>query len=304
MDTKLKEAAGRVREYLDARDKTQIGIIDDIMRDGEVFAELLDNDLLALVDAVDPQALREMDSLYNSQQFLGLMEKWENARPGEERAVAWNAVAKHVNDLLGKARTEAEAMPKGDNLPEYARTAVGQRIYSLAYARGRKKGQDEVRANMEASLMVMTECGLMDVRAAYSSLMGRHKALMGERKACQPGGAQDELKAFDAAWLDIRSHGDAQGWRGVALAAWMKRAALAASQQAAEPVAWSYEVRQPHAQPEFWAEFFSREKPAPDNPEVGRWIRNVTPLYRAAPLQQGSGTTIWRPDMLSVGHHD
>lgn len=62
-------------------------------------------------------------------------------------------------------------------------------------------------------------------------------------------------------------------------------AALAAI-TAAEPVAWSYECRQPHAHPEVWAEFFSRKKPAPDNPEVGRWIRNVAPLYRAAPPQQ------------------
>lgn len=59
-------------------------------------------------------------------------------------------------------------------------------------------------------------------------------------------------------------------------------AALAASQQAAEPVAWSYECRQPHTDPTIWCKFFNSSKPA-DNPE---WIRNVTPLYRAASQQQ------------------
>lgn len=56
------------------------------------------------------------------------------------------------------------------------------------------------------------------------------------------------------------------------------RAALAAVPGKGEPVAWSYECRQPHTYPVIWAEFLNRKKPSEDS-----WVRNIQALF-AAPV--------------------
>lgn len=151
MDTKLKEAVGRVTAFLDARrrldPKEQCPIASQYTADAK-SNPLRPDDLRALVDAVQAPDADHGD-------IFDLIREWA-------------------------------ALPEGGR-HDAARAIIGR--MNKSYAAGVADGKGIARA-----------------QAAVSG---------------------DERAAFDAAWPDIRKHGDANGWHGVALAAWMTRAAFA-----------------------------------------------------------------------------
>ena len=64
----------------------------------------------------------------------------------------------------------------------------------------------------------------------------------------------------------------------------------AAPVQAQEPVAWSYECRQPLTDPAVWCKFINREKPSSWQAD---YVRNIEPLYRA-PVQPVAVPDGWK----------
>lgn len=109
--------------------------------------------------------------------------------------------------------------------------------------------------------------------------------------AAAPKVVADERQAFEKLakqhdWNVAQAHGDGvTRWlnpttRDLYLAFLEGRATLAAAPvQAQEPVAWSYECKQPLTDPAVWCEFINRAKPS-----SAIHVRNIKPLY-VAPAQ-------------------
>jgi len=112
---------------------------------------------------------------------------------------------------------------------------------------------------------------------------------MTDKDQATPEGGRDERAAFEQSELGKRSnlewdsHAKTYSIRSTAdrFLGWQAHAALAASQQAAEPVAWTYPAtlskfeELQHTGQQYESLLYAKDRPG------------LIPLYRAAPLQQG-----------------
>ena len=88
--------------------------------------------------------------------------------------------------------------------------------------------ENQNTAGIDLDSLTRYYMGAMDMQA---DLSGKYVKIDDVRellaRRAEPSVAADERALFEANWPEIHKHGIDHGWRGIALAAWKARAALA-----------------------------------------------------------------------------